>query len=145
MILICAMADAPRIAVGSELRECEECGAAIMIAPSGLIRLASDPKTVAVCIDCGARLIDESPNPSMEFAASSAVMTEEIRTSEPNPRYAGSTLPATDTQRQEGVRGEDSAGATQGRAPLSLAARVPVGIQISPALPDGRAEQPLQE
>lgn len=63
--LVCARADAPRRLPGSVDRECSVCGLAVMVAPSGVVRLSRVPGLAIVCVPCAGPMIAADPSPQL--------------------------------------------------------------------------------
>ena len=83
--LICAPADAVTMVEGSTFdRACSQCGARVMVAPSGRAMLAMNPETILMCYACGLAAMSRDDNVTVELAASASDIAREVRSAQPN-------------------------------------------------------------
>jgi hypothetical protein len=81
-VLVCALADSPRVVPGSVFHHhCAVCGRSVMVAPSGQRILAKLPCTI-VCGEC----FQHMPSASVEAAGSIEEVLDEAARSQPNLR-----------------------------------------------------------
>lgn len=81
IVLVCEVADAPRIIPGSKCDQtCSSCGRYVMIAPSGQKLIADHPDAKVICVPC------VPSNVPMESHLSFSDLIAEARSSVPNLR-----------------------------------------------------------
>jgi predicted RNA-binding Zn-ribbon protein involved in translation (DUF1610 family) len=83
-VLVCASANAELSVSGASFdRACSQCGARVMVAPSGRRALARDPELVLLCIRCGFEAMSRCPEGSIQIAAAPDA-AQEIASAQPN-------------------------------------------------------------
>jgi predicted RNA-binding Zn-ribbon protein involved in translation (DUF1610 family) len=85
-VLVCASADAELSVSGASFdRACSQCGARVMVAPSGRRALARDPELVLLCIRCGFEAMGQCPDRTVHLATLPPDdIAQEIASAQPN-------------------------------------------------------------
>lgn len=85
-ILVCALADAPRVVPGSVFHHtCQQCHTRLMMAPSGQQLLQQKPELRILCAPCALRVIDGA-GIELDLAASKEQISHEVLSAMPNMR-----------------------------------------------------------
>jgi predicted RNA-binding Zn-ribbon protein involved in translation (DUF1610 family) len=85
-VLVCASASDPLMVAGTVFdRACSQCGARVMVAPSGRRALARDPELVLLCVRCGFEAMSQCPDRTVHLATLPADdIAQEIASVQPN-------------------------------------------------------------